>query len=265
MIYYSLSTLLLAGIREIVLISSPQALPQFKSLFGDGSNWGIKLSYIEQANPNGIAEALLLAENSIEGKPSVLMLGDNIFYGNALTQFLHQADRIEKGATVFSYRVSDPQSYGIVALDNQGKATSIEEKPKEPKSNLAVTGLYFYDEQALQIAKRVTPSARGELEITVVNQAYLEKGDLHVQTLYRGFAWFDAGTIDDLMGAADFVRQIEKRQGQKICCPEEICLNNGWITPANLEQKISKQKPSDYNKYVISVISDYMDKNQGHN
>lgn len=262
MIYYSLSTLLLAGIREIVLISSPQALPQFQSLLGDGSNWGIKLSYIEQANPNGIAEALLLAEKHIEGKLSVLMLGDNIFYGNGLTHFLRQADNIEKGATVFSYRVSDPQSYGIVTLDSQGKAASIEEKPKEPKSNLAITGLYFYDEQALQIAKSVVPSARGELEITSVNQAYLEQGNLHVQSLYRGFAWFDAGTIDDLMGAADFVRQIEKRQGQKICCPEEICLYNGWVSTNDLKQYITTQKTSDYNNYILDVINEQVENNQ---
>lgn len=256
MIYYSISTLLLAGIREIVLISSPQALPQFKVLLGDGSEWGIKLTYIEQPNPNGIAEALLLANKYIKGKPSVLILGDNIFYGNGLTGYLSKADASKKGASVFAYRVNDPTSYGIVTLDRSGKPVSIVEKPKDPSSNLAVTGLYFYDEQALEIARNVTPGPRGELEITSVNQAYLDQQNLAVQTLYRGFAWFDAGTIDDLMGAADFVRQIEKRQGQKICCPEEICLNNGWINEDDLEALISTKKASDYNGYVQSVINE---------
>lgn len=250
MIYYSLSILLLAGIRHIVLISSPLALPQFKTLLGDGSEWGIKLDYIEQPNPNGIAEALILAEDHIKGHPSVLILGDNIFYGNGLTGFLNNADKRSTGATVFSYRVSNPKSYGIVEVDKEGKALSIEEKPEAPKSNLAVTGLYFYDEQVLDIAKNVTTSARGELEITAVNDVYLEKGELFVAPLYRGFAWFDAGTIDDLMAASEFVRQIEKRQGQKICCPEEICLSQGWITLDDIDSMVAMRKGSEYNKYL---------------
>lgn len=250
MIYYSLSILLLAGIRHIVLISSPLALPQFKTLLGDGSEWGIKLDYIEQPDPNGIAEALILSEDHIKGHPSVLILGDNIFYGNGLTGFLNDADKRSTGATVFSYRVSNPKSYGIVEVDKEGKALSIEEKPEAPKSNLAVTGLYFYDEQVLDIAKNVTPSARGELEITAVNDVYLEKGELFVAPLYRGFAWFDAGTIDDLMAASEFVRQIEKRQGQKICCPEEICLSRGWITLDDLDSMLEMRKGSEYNNYL---------------
>ncbi len=260
MIFYSLSILLLAGIRDIVLISSPHSLPQFKELLGDGSDWGIKLNYVEQANPNGIAEALILSEDYIKGKPSVLILGDNIFYGNGLTQLLKRADEQQTGATVFSYRVSDPSAYGVVKIDEKGKALSIEEKPENPQSNLAVTGLYFYDEQALDIAKNIKPSHRGELEITSVNQAYIDKGALSVSALYRGFAWFDAGTIDDLMAASEFVRQIEKRQGQKISCPEEICLNKEWISVAELEAILGARKPSDYNTYLQGLIDDLKNK-----
>ena len=261
MIYYSLSTLLLAGIRDIVLISSPMALPQFEALLGDGSNWGIRLSYIEQKNPNGIAEALTLAEGHIKGHPSVLILGDNIFYGNGLTDYLRKADETEIGATVFSYRVSDPYSYGIVTLGADGKATSIVEKPEEPQSNLAVTGLYFYDENAVEIARNIKPSARGELEITAVNEEYMKRDALNVQTLYRGFAWFDAGTIDDLMDASDFVRQIERRQGQKISCPEEICLNNGWIDLDELEAYLQTLKSCDYKNYLIDLMRDKRETN----
>ncbi len=257
MIYYSLSTLLLAGIRDIVLISSPAALPQFKSLMGDGSNWGIALKYVEQANPNGIAEALILSEDHITGNPSALMLGDNIFFGNGFTGLLRDAAKQSSGATVFSYRVSDPSSYGIVTIDKEGNAVSLEEKPKNPQSDLAVTGLYFYDENALDIARNIKPSARGELEITAVNQVYLERRQLAVRQLHRGFAWFDAGTIDDLMGAGDFVRQIEKRQGQKISCPEEIALKQGWLSVDDLETLVSSQKPSEYNKYLAAIISEH--------
>ena len=256
MIYYSLSMLLLSGINDIVLISSPQALPQFRDLLGDGSEWGIKLDYIAQANPNGIAEALILAEDHIKGNPSTLILGDNIFYGNGLTGFLEESDARTNGATVFSYRVSDPHSYGIVEVDSEGKAVSIEEKPTHPKSNLAVTGLYFYDEKALDIAKNITPSARGELEITAVNEEYLKRGEMYVAPLHRGFAWFDAGTIDDLMAASEFVRQIEKRQGQKICCPEEICMFREWITTGDVETMLAARKDSEYNRYLRDLVAE---------
>ena len=256
MIYYSLSMLLLSGINDIVLISSPQALPQFRDLLGDGSEWGIKLDYIAQANPNGIAEALILAEEHIKGNPSTLILGDNIFYGNGLTGFLEESDARTNGATVFSYRVSDPHSYGIVEVDGEGKAVSIEEKPAHPKSNLAVTGLYFYDEKALDIAKNITPSARGELEITAVNEEYLKRGEMYVAPLHRGFAWFDAGTIDDLMAASEFVRQIEKRQGQKICCPEEICMFREWITTGDVETMLAARKDSEYNRYLRDLVAE---------
>lgn len=256
MIYYSLSILLLAGIDDIVLISSPQALPQFRELLGDGSEWGIKLQYIEQANPNGIAEALILSEDHIKGHPSALILGDNIFYGNGLTGFLNEADNKREGATIFSYRVNDPYSYGIVEIDEAGKALSIEEKPNHPKSNLAVTGLYFYDENAADIAKTIEPGPRGELEITTVNMEYLKRDQLYVARLHRGFAWFDAGTIDDLMAASEFVRQIEKRQGQKICCPEEICLYRKWLSIEALEIVLADRKPSEYNRYLHDLVAE---------
>ncbi|MEM9279426.1 MAG: glucose-1-phosphate thymidylyltransferase RfbA [Pseudomonadota bacterium] len=256
MIYYSLSILLLAGINDIILISSPQALPQFRELLGDGSEWGIKLQYIEQANPNGIAEALILSEDHIKGQPCALILGDNIFYGNGLTGFLREADARKEGATVFSYRVRDPYSYGIVEVDKNGKALSIEEKPQKPKSNLAVTGLYFYDENALEVAKNIKPSARGELEITAVNAEYLNRSQMFVAPLHRGFAWFDAGTIDDLMAASEFVRQIEKRQGQKICCPEEICLYRNWLSDEELEIVLSGRKRSEYNNYLRDLLAE---------
>ncbi|MEM7069985.1 MAG: glucose-1-phosphate thymidylyltransferase RfbA [Pseudomonadota bacterium] len=259
MIYYSLSILLLAGINDIVLISSPQALPQFRNLLGDGSNWGISISYIEQPNPNGIAEALILSEDHIKGHPSTLILGDNIFYGNGLTGFLKEADNREAGATVFTYRVRDPSSYGIVEMDQQGKAISIAEKPTTPKSNLAVTGLYFYDEQAVDIAKKITPSDRGELEITAVNEVYLKRGMLNVAPLYRGFAWFDAGTIDDLMAASEFVRQIEVRQGQKICCPEEICVARDWMSIQQLENQLASMRSSEYNNYLHDLVLELKD------
>jgi glucose-1-phosphate thymidylyltransferase len=256
MIFYSLSVLLLAGIRDVVLITSPHSLAQFKELLGDGSDWGIKLNYVEQAKPNGIAEALILSEDHIKGKPCALILGDNIFYGNGLTPFLNKADERQQGATVFSYRVSDPGSYGVVKIDENGKALSIEEKPENPQSNLAVTGLYFYDEQVLDIAKNIQPSARGELEITAVNRQYLKQDQLFVTPLQRGFAWFDAGTIDDLMAASEFVCQIEKRQGQKICCPEEICLLREWITNDQLEALLKKQQGSEYNRYLYDLITE---------
>ena len=259
LIYYSLSTLILAGIRDIVLISSPEALPLFKIFLGDGSSWGIHLDYVEQEHPNGIAEALILSEYKIKGCPSALILGDNIFFGNGLTGLLKTADVRSHGATVFAHRVHDPSRYGIVTFDKNFKAITIVEKPAVPESNYAVTGLYFYDEQAVGFARKIAASDRGELEITAVNEIYLTKGELNVQMLHRGFAWFDAGTVDALMEAAEFIRQVEKRQGQKISCPEEIAFRNGWITIADLEGMVRSGKPSSYLDYIKLLISEHRD------
>lgn len=256
MIYYSLSTLLLAGVREIVLISSPEALPQFKTLLGDGSDWGVKLVFVEQAHPNGLAEALILAEPHTAGHPTVMILGDNIFFGNGLTKFLRDADATDTGATIFCYRVKNPRQYGVVNVDASGTPTELVEKPENPQSNLAITGLYFYDEMAPALAKKVTPSARGELEITSVNQMYLEMGKLSLKTLYRGFAWFDAGTVDDLMDASDFIRHIERRQDIKISCPEEIVFRNGWIDRDGLGALAARFKPGTYGNYLRMILAD---------
>ncbi len=261
MIYYSLSTLLLAGIRDVLLISTPQALPQFRQLLGDGSDWGIRLDYAEQAKPAGIAQSLIIGEQHLAGGPGVLILGDNIFFGNGLTGMLAQADSRTDGATVFSYRVRDPSAYGIVTIDAEGRATAIEEKPAEPKSNFAVTGLYFYDSKAPALARKIKPSARGELEITTLYQHYLEMGELHVVNLYRGFSWFDAGTVEALLDAADFIRHIELRQGQKISCPEEICLNNGWIEPERLDELAQRRNGSAYSDYLRLVANEVRDRN----
>ncbi len=263
MIYYPISTLLLAGIRDVLLISTPQALPQFRELLGDGSEWGMKMSYVEQEKPSGIAEALILGEEHLAGGPGVLILGDNIFFGNGLTGMLRAADQRTSGATIFSYRVNDPSAYGIVAVDLEGKALSLEEKPRLPASNLAVTGLYFYDGKASSIARTITPSARGELEITSVNQKYLELGELHVTHLYRGFSWFDAGTVEALLDAADFIRHIELRQGLKVSCPEEICLNNGWISPDEMEALAGRRPNAAYSQYLQMVAAEVRLRNSG--
>lgn len=251
MIYYPLSTLMLAGIREILIISTPHDLPLFQKQLGDGSQWGISLSYAEQPSPDGLAQAYIIGADFIGSSPSCLILGDNIFYGNGLDDKLKQVVG-KKGASVFAYHVSNPQEYGVVEFDKDKKAISIEEKPKDPKSNWAVTGLYFYDNQVVDIAANIKPSPRGELEITDVNRVYLERGQLNVQTLSRGYAWLDTGTPDNLLDAAIFVRVLEKRQGFKIACPEEIAWQNGFISDKQFENAIAKFKKNDYGRYLTN-------------
>jgi glucose-1-phosphate thymidylyltransferase len=255
MIYYPLSTLMLAGIQDILIISTPEDTPRFEHLLGDGSQFGIRLSYTVQPSPDGLAQAFLLGEQFIGEDACAMVLGDNIFYGNGFSLLLRQAAQdAEAGkATVFGYYVSDPERFGVVEFDREGKALSIEEKPSKPKSNYAVTGLYFYDKRVVELAKQVKPSARGELEITDMNRLYLEAGDLHVQLLGRGFAWLDTGTVDSLVDAADFVRMIEKRQGIKISAPEEIGFHNGWISREELLGSASRYGKSPYGEHLRQV------------
>ena len=253
MIYYPLSTLMLAGIRDILIISTPQDLPNFKRLLGDGSQYGIHLEYMEQPSPDGLAQAFILGEAFVGGDRCAMILGDNIFYGAGLGDHLRSAVAQENGATVFGYYVEDPERFGVVELDAQGRAISIEEKPKEPKSNYAVTGLYFYDKKVCERAKQLTPSARGELEITDLNRMYLEEGSLKVVTLGRGYAWLDTGTIDSLTEATEFVRVIESREGIMISAPEEIAYNNGWISKEKLEQAAVLYGKSPYGKHLRNV------------
>jgi glucose-1-phosphate thymidylyltransferase len=256
MIYYPLTTLMLAGARDILVISTPADLPLFQRLLGDGSQWGVFLSYAEQPRPEGLAQAYLIGAEFVAGQPSVLVLGDNIFYGHGLSGLLHAAAARRNGATVFAYRVPDPERYGVVAFDAAGRAVSIEEKPKTPSSNWAITGLYFYDGQAPEIAAGLKPSARGELEITDLNRAYLERGQLNVERMSRGYAWLDTGTPDSLLEAAEFVRTMEKRQGFRIASPEEVAHGIGWISRAQLAELGKKLGKSAYGRYLLSLAEE---------
>ena len=256
MIYYPLSVLMLAGIREVLIISTPDDIDGFKRLLGDGQELGIDISYAVQPSPDGLAQAFIIGEDFIGDSNVCLVLGDNIFYGQGFTPLLRQAVNRQKGATVFGYQVKDPERFGVVAFDENKRAISIEEKPVKPKSNYAVTGLYFYDNDVIEIAKKVKPSDRGEVEITTVNQMYMERGDLNVELLGRGFAWLDTGTHESLLEAAQFVETIEKRQGYKVACLEEIALNNGWLTKqqvADIGQSMSKNA---YGQYLMSLTSE---------
>ena len=256
MIYYPLSVLMLAGIREILIITTPEDIESFKRLLGDGSTFGVELSYAIQPSPDGLAQAFIIGEDFIGQSNVCLVLGDNIFYGQGFTPMLKQALARKHGATVFGYQVKDPERFGVVEFDQNKCAISLEEKPKQPKSNFAVTGLYFYDNDIIQIAKQVKPSDRGELEITTVNQMYLERGDLNVELLGRGFAWLDTGTHESLLQAAQFVETIEKRQGYKVACLEEIAFNNGWLTSAQILEIGQSMCKNDYGQYLISLVSE---------
>lgn len=256
MIYYPLSVLMLSHIREVAIISTPRDLPQFKSLLGDGSQWGMAFTYIEQPSPDGLAQAYLLAKEFLNGAPSTLILGDNVFFGEGLSDKLKAADQCRQGGTVFGYRVSDPERYGVVAFDEKDRARSIEEKPAHPKSPYAVTGIYFLDGRAPELAATVKPSARGELEITDLLNMYLEADLLSVEKLGRGYAWLDTGTHDSLLEAADFIRTVEQRQNLKISCPEEIAYLNGWISADALEGLARPYLKTGYGQYLLRVLSD---------
>ncbi len=254
MVYYPLSTLMLAGIRDILLISTPQDTPRFSALLGDGSRWGLNISYCVQPKPEGLAQAFILGKDFVDGHPSALVLGDNIYYGHDLQGLLHAANARDSGASVFAYHVNDPERYGVVAFDAHKRALSIEEKPKVPKSNYAVTGLYFYDSQVCDIAADIRPSPRGELEITDVNARYLEQNQLSVEIMGRGYAWLDTGTHDSLLEASQFIATLEKRQGLKVACPEEIAYRSGWITTSELEALAQPMLKNGYGQYLMQIV-----------
>jgi glucose-1-phosphate thymidylyltransferase len=256
MVYYPLSTLMLAGIRDILVISTPADTPRFAELLGDGRQWGLDIRYEVQPTPDGLAQAFVLGRRFIGADPAVLVLGDNIFYGHDLVRQLHDANRRTSGATVFAYRVTDPQRYGVVEFDAQSRAISIEEKPARPRSHYAVTGLYFYDNAVVDIAAALKPSARGELEITDVNREYLARGTLQVETMGRGMAWLDTGTHESLLDASQFIQTIEQRQGLKIACPEEIAYRQGWIGAAEIEQLAARLLKNEYGRYLLRLLSE---------
>ena len=257
MIYYPLSVLMLAGIREVLIVSTPEDLPAFRCLFGNGESFGLEISYAEQPSPDGLAQAFLIGEDFIGDSNVCLILGDNVFHGFGFSAMLREAVQREEGATIFGYHVNDPQRFGVVSFDVDGKAVSIEEKPLAPKSNHAVTGLYFYDNSVVDIARKITPSERGELEITAVNNAYLQRGDLHVSLLGRGFAWLDTGTHDSLMEASHFVQTIEARQGLKVACLEEIAYHQGWINADQLRNLGEALEKTNYGRYLVRVAEGY--------
>lgn len=256
MIYYPLSTLMLAGMRDILIISTPQDTPRFEQLLGDGSQWGLNLQYAVQPSPDGLAQAFVIGEQFLNGAPSALVLGDNIFYGHSLQPLLQRADTQRQGATVFAYHVQDPERYGVAEFDAQGKVLSLEEKPQQPKSNYAVTGLYFYDSQVVELAKALQPSPRGELEITDLNKLYLQQGQLNVQLMGRGYAWLDTGTHDSLLEAGQFIATIEQRQGLKVACPEEIAWRAGWIDAAQLEKLAQPLLKNGYGQYMQQLLKE---------
>ena len=256
MIYYPLSTLLLAGIREILVISTPQDTPRFQQLLGDGSQWGIQLQYAVQPSPDGLAQAFIIGANFIADAPSALVLGDNIFYGHDFHHLLANADARGEGASVFAYHVTDPERYGVAEFDPAGRVLSLEEKPAQPKSNYAVTGLYFYDQQVVELARQLKPSPRGELEITDLNRCYLERGQLNVEIMGRGYAWLDTGTHDSLLDASQFIATLEKRQGLKVACPEELAYRQGWIDAEQLTRLAQPLAKNAYGQYLLALLQD---------
>jgi glucose-1-phosphate thymidylyltransferase len=254
MIYYPLSVLMLAGVREVLIINTPHEQALFQGLLGDGSQWGMRIEYAVQPSPDGLAQAYLIGREFVDGKPSCLVLGDNIFHGHGLTEVLKRADARQHGATVFGYWVNDPERYGVADFDGEGRVIGLEEKPSQPRSNYAVTGLYFYDGRASELAASLKPSARGELEITDLNRCYLEEGDLHLEQLGRGYAWLDTGTHQSLLEASNFIETVEARQGLRVCCPEEIAWQNGWIDAADLQKLAAPLAKNGYGQYLLSLV-----------